>query len=200
MLDSTLRPLIDPGLNQLARVTSKLGITANQITVGGFVLGIITIPLLAMQHYQLALLLIMANRLLDGIDGALARQTFPTDLGAYLDIVFDFIFYSAVVFGFCLAQPDAALAGAFLIFSFIGSGSSFLAFAIIAEKRGISTESQGKKSIYYLSGIAEGFETILVLAAMCLMPMHFSTLAYLFGSICWVSTAARIALAVRAFR
>ena len=198
MLDSTIRPLIDPWLNQLASTIDRKGYRANQVTTGGFILGICTIPVIAIEAYGLALALLLLNHLADGIDGALARLQGPTDLGAYLDIVLDFIVYSAVVFGFCLSQPESAVAGAFLIFSFIGSGTAFLAFAILAEKRGISTEAQGKKSIYYLSGIAEGFETIVVLSLMCLIPEYFS--AEVFGAICWLSTAGRIAQAVRTFR
>jgi hypothetical protein len=114
--------------------------------------------------------------------------------------VLDFIVYSAVVFGFCLAQPTVALYGAFLIFSFVGSGTAFLAFAILAEKRGISTEAQGKKTIYYLSGIAEGFETILALGLMCLIPGQFWLIALVFGLICWLSTAGRIATAVKTLK
>ena len=200
MLDSTIRPLIDPGLQKLAVAISDYGISANQVTVAGFVLGILTIPTIAFEYYWLAFVLLLLNRLFDGIDGALARLQSPTDLGAYLDIVLDFIVYSAVVFGFCLAQPESALAGAFLIFSFIGSGTAFLAFAIMAEKRGMSTEAQGKKSMYYLSGIAEGFETILVLSLMCLLPEYFATLATIFALVCWLSTAGRIGIAVKTFR
>ncbi len=200
MLDSTIRPIIDPGLNKLAELANRAGFSANQITVTGFVLGVATIPALAAQQYTIALTLLLLNRLLDGLDGAVARLEGPTDIGAYLDIVLDFIVYSAVVFGFCLAQPDASLSGAFLIFSFIGSGTAFLAFAVIAEKRGMSTEAQGKKSIYYLSGIAEGFETIVILSLMCLMPEYFSTLAVLFGVVCWISTTGRIAHAVQVFK
>ncbi|MFA0698669.1 CDP-alcohol phosphatidyltransferase family protein, partial [Vibrio sp. 10N.222.49.C9] len=74
----------------------------------------------------------------DGLDGALARRQGITDAGGFLDISLDFLFYSMVPFAFVLANPEAnAIAGAFLIFSFIGTGSSFLAFAVMAGKRGI---------------------------------------------------------------
>ena len=159
-----------------------------------------TVPALWLGAYLAALSLLILNRLADGIDASLARRLGPTDLSAYLDIVLHFIVYSAVVFGFCLRQPEAAVVGAFLIFSFIRSGPSFLAFAILAHKHGITTEAQGQKSIYFLSGIAEGFETIVVLSLMCLIPEYFSTLAVVFGAICWLSTAGRIAQAARTFR
>lgn len=192
MLDSHIRPLIDPVLNQLAKGLDGLGISANQVTLSGFLIGLMILPVIWLELYGLALIILLVNRMFDGLDGALARIQGTTDLGGYLDIVLDFIFYSAVVFAFCLAQPENAIFGAFLIFSFVGTGSAFLAFAIQAEKRGLSTTAQGKKSFYYLGGLAEGFETILVLGLMCIWPTHFWVLALTFGVVCWCSVIGRL--------
>ena len=147
---------------------------------------------LALGAYEAALGLILANRVADGLDGALARHTAVTDLGGFLDTVADFLFYSAVPFAFALAAPERALAAAFLIFSFVGTGVSFLAFAAIAARRAMITERYGVKSIYYLGGLAEGTETILVFAAMAVRPDWFVPLAYGFGMLCWVTTALRV--------
>jgi phosphatidylglycerophosphate synthase len=155
----------------------------------------LAVPLIAFHFYLLALVAILTNRLLDGLDGAVAKQTVATDLGGYLDIVLDFIFYSAVILGFCLAQPDQALYGAFLIFSFVGTGSSFLGFAIFAEKRGISSEIHGSKSLYYLGGLTEGTETILLFILLCIFPGYFGPLALVFGLLCWLTTLSRIQFA-----
>ena len=133
------------------------------------------------------------------MDGAVARTAGTTDRGGFLDIVSDFIVYSAVVFGFALAQPDQALAAAFLIFSFVGTGSSFLAFAVMAERRGLSTDRRGTKSLYYLGGLTEGTETIAVFVAMCLVPQAFGWIAWGFGALCWLTTAVRIIEGWRAF-
>ena len=88
---------------------------------------------------MIALLLILLNRVADGVDGAIARRLGSTDLGGYLDILCDFIFYAAVPLGFALARPENGAAAAFLIFSFVGTGSSFLAYAAIAAKRGLES-------------------------------------------------------------
>lgn len=149
-------------------------------------------PLLALHLYDWAAVCIVFNRILDGLDGAVARASAPTEVGAYLDIVLDFIFYSAVVFGFALAQPENAVYAAFLIFAFIGSGTTFLAFAIFAEKHALSTSAQGSKSIYYLSGIVEGTETFLTLLFMCLLPTYFWIIALVVALLCWVSSLFRI--------
>ena len=139
-----------------------------------------------------AFVLILLNRLCDGLDGAIARATAPTDFGGFLDIVFDFIFYAMIPFGFALYDPANALAACFLIFSFFGTAVSFLAFAVMAERRGLSSQDRGVKSLYYLGGLTEGGETIILLLAMTVTPQWFVYFAYVFGALCWVTTASRI--------
>src|SRR5919108_454400 len=135
------RRLVDPVLEQLATAAQQRSLTANQVTVAGFVCGLAAIAAIALQSYGLGLLLLLGNRLADGVDGALAKRNGPTDLGGYLDIVLDFIIYAGAAFAFALAQPEHAVAAAFLIFSFMGTGSSFLAFAIFAAKRKLDGEA-----------------------------------------------------------
>ncbi|MBJ7539148.1 CDP-alcohol phosphatidyltransferase family protein [Marinomonas transparens] len=193
MLDRFFIKHLKQPLHRVALQLDERGVKANHVTIVGFVLGMLCIPALAQQSYGFALFFIVINRLMDGLDGAVARVQEPTDLGGYLDITLDFIFYSAVIFGFALADSTQnALAASFLIFSFMGTGSSFLAFAIMAEKRKIERLEYGKKSLYFLGGLAEGTETIVFLVVICLIPEHFSLLAYVFGGICWITTATRI--------
>jgi hypothetical protein len=115
-------------------------------------------------------------------------------------VVCDFLLYAAVPFAFAVAEPDRGLAAAFLIFSFVGTGVSFLAFAAVAARRRLSTERYGIKSIYYLGGLAEGTETVLVFILMGLRPDWFGALAYGFGALCWVTTASRVWRAGAALR
>lgn len=199
MFDVSLRPLIDPPLNKVGLWLSKAGISANAVTVSGFLIGLAAPPALYAQRYDIALLLLVVNRLADGLDGAIARHAGVSDFGGYLDIVLDFIFYSAFVFGFALAQPEHALFAAFLILSFIGTGGSFLAYAIIAAKRGECTEAQGKKSFFYLGGLTEGAETIAAFVLMCLFPDWFREIVMIFGVMCWITTISRIWMAKQAF-
>ena len=199
MLDSTLRPLIDPPLNALARALFKRGISANMVTALGFAFALCAFAALGFFSYGIALIFILLSRLMDGLDGPLARQTEATDIGGFFDIVSDFIFYSGVVFFFAVGRPEVALASAFLIFSFMGTASSFLAYAIIASKRDINHERQGKKSFFYVSGIAEGTETILVLVLFCLLPDYFTVIAVIYGVLCWLTTYGRVRQAVHDF-
>jgi phosphatidylglycerophosphate synthase len=200
MLDAAMRRIIDPPLDRVGRRLAAAGASANAVTVAGFAVGLSAIPLLAAEWYGLALVAILANRLADGLDGAVARHTRLTDFGGYLDIVCDFIVYAGVAFGFALARPENAVPAAFLILSFVGTGTSFLAFAILAAKRGLASEARGRKSLYYLGGLTEGTETIAAFAAFCLFPGVFPPLAYVFGALCWLTTAARMAQACRVFR
>ena len=200
MLDARLRLVIDPPLDRLAAGLTRLGIGANAVTVGGFLVGAGTWVALALQEYLWALGLIAANRAADGLDGAIARRAGPTDLGGYLDIALDFVFYAGVPFFFAVGRPEHALPAAFLVFSFVGTGSSFLAFAAVAARRGLTTEVHGPKAIYYLGGLTEGTETIALFAAVCLWPDLFPWFAWGFGALCWVTTATRVGSAVNAFR
>ncbi|AWK82048.1 TPA: CDP-alcohol phosphatidyltransferase family protein [Photobacterium damselae] len=193
MLDRYAIKIIKWPLKTLAALPDKLGISANQVTITGFIIGLFTLPALAFQRYDLALIFIVINRLLDGLDGAIARRQGITDCGGFLDITLDFIFYSLVPFGFVLADPNNnAIAGAFLIYSFIGTGSSFLAFAIMAGKRNIESPVYKQKSLYYIGGLTEGTETIACFVLFCLFPSYFSIIAWIFGALCWVTTATRI--------
>jgi phosphatidylglycerophosphate synthase len=201
MLDARLRPLIDPPLNAIGARLSRFGIGANQVTIAGFVLGIAAATAIAMGHFFAGLVLLLASRLCDGLDGAVARAAGKTDLGGYLDIVLDFGFYGAVPFGFALADPASnAVAAAALILSFYINGASFLAFAAIAEKRRLSNQHGADKSFFFPVGLAEATETLVVFVAMCLWPQAFAWLAYGFAVLTGVTTLARVASAVRAFR
>jgi phosphatidylglycerophosphate synthase len=199
LLDGKLRRLIDPPLDRVGAFLARRGLGANAVTVGGFLFGAGAWVALAFAHYPLALGLILANRLADGLDGAVARHTRATDLGGYLDIVLDFFFYAGVPFFFAVGRPDDALPAAFLVFSFVGTGTSFLAFAVLAARRGLSTTARGRKSIYYLGGLTEGTETIALFVLICLLPDWFAWLAWTFGGLCWLTTLTRLAAAVEAF-
>lgn len=200
MLDAVIRPHIDKSLAGIASRLVALDISANHVTVMGFILGIGAAGLVASQQLWLGLGLFLVSRLFDGLDGAVARQTRLTDLGGYLDITLDFIVYASMVLGFAIADPVRnALPAAFLTASFMAPASTFLAYAIFAAKRGITTEIRGRKSLYYLGGLTEGFETILTICLMCIFPDWFPIFAVVYAMMCWVTGGTRIAAAVQAF-
>lgn len=191
MIDAALQPLQQRLLQLPAQILTHLGIKADQITLFGFLLGLLVVPALAYQAYSLALLFLLLNRFADGLDGAVARLTEPTDRGAFLDISCDFFFYAIFPLGFALADPVNALPAAVLITSFVGTGSSFLAYAAIVAKRGDTAMDFPQKGLYYLGGLTEGFETIILFISMCLFPMFFPQLAYFFAVACAVTAVSR---------
>lgn len=196
MFDARIRPLIDPPLNAAGRWLAARGMTANGMTIAGFVVGMSGAAAVAVGWIGVGLMLILLSRMADGLDGAIARATEKTDFGGFLDIVLDFIFYGSVPLAFAILDPAAnALAAAVLLLSFFANGSTFLAYAIMAERRGSVTTAQGVKSLYYMSGLAEGAETIVFLALFCLFPAWFAALAYGYAALCFLSAAGRIALA-----
>jgi phosphatidylglycerophosphate synthase len=200
MLDSTLRPLIDPPLNAAARVLGAWGISANALTSIGLLAGLAAGGAIAAGAYGAGLALIVVNRLLDGLDGAVARLRGKTDFGGYLDIFADFVFYAAVPAGFALAEPANALPAALLLAGFLLAGTSFLGYAVIAERRGMVSVAQGEKSFYYMAGLAEGTETIVVFVLATLRPAWFPVIAVAYGAICALTGFARVAIARRHFR
>jgi len=199
MLDAVMRKLIDPPLDRAAVLFVRAGVPANAITVAGFILGIAALPFIATGNFIVGLVFILLNRLCDGLDGAVARRTKLTDLGGFLDIALDFVFYASVPFAFALARPEDALAAAFLLFAFMAPAATFLAFAALAGKHGVRTERRGRKSLYYLGGLSEGTETLLAFVLMCLFPGWFEAVCYVYGVMCFITGGTRIAEAIETF-
>ncbi len=168
-------------------------VTANQVSIAGYCLGLLSVLALATGFFIIALFLLALNRLADGVDGELARLYQPTDAGAFLDICLDFTFYALFPIGFALYDPQAyALATAVLVTSFVGTSVSFLAFDSFARQRQLDHPEFGYKGFYYLNGLAEGTETVVFFALMCLLPSYYSVIAYVFAGVCLLTAINRI--------
>ena len=201
MLDGVMRPMIDPALNRWGKKLAARGWSADAMTLVGLAIGLASATMIAVGlPGWLALFPLIFSRLADGLDGAIARATRRSDFGGYLDIVCDFLFYGAVPLAFALRDPGGnAMAAAFLLLSFYVNGASFLGYAVLAEKRGMSSDSRGLKSLYFTAGLLEGTETILFFAVICLWPDWFASLAWGFGALCFVTATSRVMLARRVF-
>ena len=193
MLDRHVRPFIDPPLNAFGRRVAAAGLSANAVTTMGLMLGLAAAICVAVGAYGAALALILASRLADGLDGAVARATRASDFGGYYDILADFVFYAAVPMGFIWADPGAhGLAGGALLAAFYVNAASFLGYAILAEKHRLSTSANGRKSWYHAGGLLEGTETIAFFAAFCLWPALFPALAWVFAALCLITATGRM--------
>jgi phosphatidylglycerophosphate synthase len=199
VLDPLLRRWIDPPLNRAGVWLARRDFSANAVTLAGLAIGLTAVPLLAAGRYEAALVVILLNRLIDGLDGAIARHNGITAFGGYLDIVCDMAFYAAVPLGFALARPGNALWAALLLASFVCTAASFLGRAVMASQRGDADDgARGAKSFFYAAGIIEGSETILAFVLFCLLPSGFPWLAGLFAALCFWTAAARLLDAYRA--
>lgn len=200
MLDRYAALFIRPAVQRLADPLARAGVTANQLTLAGFVIGLIAAVLIAAHAYFLALAAILVSRACDALDGAVARRSSATDRGGFLDITLDFLFYASIPLAFALADPARnALAAAVLLASFVGTASSFLAFAAVAARRGMLSTAYPDKSLYFLGGLTEATETLALFVAMCLWPAHFALLAYGFSVACAVTIASRLWWGWKAF-
>jgi phosphatidylglycerophosphate synthase len=201
MLDGPMRRLIDPVLDGWGMRLAARGWSANRVTLVGLALGLAAALVLALGGPGWgAMVPLLASRLADGLDGAVARATRKTDFGGFLDILCDFVFYGAVVLAFVLRDPAAnAVAGAVLLLSFYANGSSFLAYAILAAKRGLETTDQGEKSLYFSPGLLGGTETIGFFVLLCLWPAWFAPLAWIFATLCFYTCISRVWLAWKVF-
>jgi phosphatidylglycerophosphate synthase len=200
MLDGWARQRLDPLLDALGRRLDATGISANAVTLAGCAIGLGAALAISAGWFWLGLVLIGISRLGDGVDGAIAKINGKTDLGGYLDIVLDFVFYGAIPLGFVVFDPSAnGLAGAALLFAFYVNGSSFLAYAVMAERRKLFGDARGPKSLFFTTGLAEASETIFVFVAFCLFPGWFSQIAWVFAALTLYTALSRIVLAWRTF-
>jgi len=200
MLDTVTRPLINRPLNSAGRFLARRGVGANAVTLTGLVIGLLAALAVGIGYFALAFALIVVNRVIDGLDGAVARASTPTDRGGYLDIVVDYVFYASIPFAFAVIDPaHNAIPAAALLAGFCLTCSSFLTFATIAAKRGLETETHGKKSFFYSTGLVEGTETIAFFLAMTAMPHWFPVLAWVFAALCVLTAIQRSVLAMKLF-
>ena len=200
MLDGWARRRLDPPLDIIGARLAAAGVSANAVTIGACAVGLAAAAAIALGQFWLGLLLLVASRLGDGLDGAVAKVSGRTDLGGYLDIVLDFAFYGMIPLAFVILDPAAnGIPGALLIAVFYANGASFLAYAAIAEKRGLAGNARGPKSLFFTTGLVEATETIAVFVAFCLFPDWFAILAYAFAALTAYTALSRVVLAWRQF-
>ena len=200
MLDRYAIAALTPALRAGARWLVRAGVGADAVSWAGFGIGLGAAAAITQQRYGLGLALLLASRVADGLDGAVARLTTPTDRGAFLDIALDFIFYASIPLAFALADPASnALPAAVLLAAFVGTASGFLAYAVLAERHGMTSADYPAKGLYYLGGLTEATETIACFAVMCLWPEHFAWWAYGFAALCGLTIVTRLAAGWRSF-
>ena len=192
MFDRRWQPVLQAAYRKPAKGLARIGVSADALTLAGGALGLASAACVGWHAFGVALALFLVSRILDGLDGAVARLVGRTDRGAFLDIALDLVVYASIPLGFAFANPaQNALAAGVLLFGFMGTATSFLAFAAVAGRRGVVADAFPNKGIHYLGGVTEGGETIGFFAVMCLWPGWFAWLAWLFAALCLVTTVTR---------
>lgn len=198
MLDARVRALYGPGIDRLAERVARTGISASAVTAAGLAAGVATCVAVALEHWPLALLLWLVNRALDGLDGAVARRAQPTDLGGMLDFLADFVVYGGFVVGVSIAIPDARVACTALLAAYLLNNVALLSFASLIEKRRLALGDE--RSLRFTTGLTEGTETVIAYTAICVLPAHAGTIAWIFAALVLVTVGQRVALAERTLR
>ena len=198
MLDPCARRVLAPTLDGLARRIADAGVPPLALTGAGWLAGVAGCVAVASQNWLLGLLLWLVNRLLDGLDGPVARRRGATELGGFLDIVADFSIYSGFVVAVAVAVPDARLACVALLSAYYISGTAFLALSSLLERR--STGDRDERSLRFVGGLAEGTETVIVYVLFCLFPANAAPIAWVFTVAVAITAVQRVVQGVRVLR
>ncbi len=199
MFDVALRRLVDPALIRIAGWVARTRISANLLTISGAGLALGGAFFITQLNFTAVLGFILLNRIVDGLDGAVARNNGPTEFGGYLDTICDYIFYLSIPIAFGLTSPINQIPALLLIASFTLTAVSFLAFAAIAARQTSGNGAHGPKAFIYSTGLMEGGETIAFFVLFCLFPGFFPTLAVVFAALCLLTVVQRFILAAKSF-
>lgn len=205
MLDTSLRRLYAPRLAVLARVLHRNGVGPTQVTAVGFILGLAAAGAAGLAWWPVALVLWLASRVADGLDGMVARLDAPSASGGFFDIVADFSVYAAFVVGVAIAEPTARLAAAVLLSTYYVSGAAFLAWSSLqasddTHRPRSSMQLEDERSIRFVGGLAEGFETVVAYCIVCLIPSRSATVFWVFAAMVAVTAAQRVLFAATHLR
>jgi phosphatidylserine synthase len=198
MLDTAIRARIAPGVDTIAGGLDRRGVTPGALTATGLLLGAGACAAAAFGRWEWALILWLANRALDGLDGAVARRHGPTDLGGMLDFLADFVVYGGFVVAVAIAEPGARVACTVLLAAYLLNNVALLSFASLIEKRRLVFGDE--RSLRFTSGLTEGTETIIAYVMFCLLHEHAAAVAWAFATMVMVTVGQRVALAVRTLR
>lgn len=191
MLDEKLRQGAKPFYRPLAIGLARRGVTGNALTGVSLGIGLLCLVAIALGLNALGLVLWLVNRLLDGLDGEVARlRGETTEFGAFVDIVADFLMYGGFLVALAIQHPDTRLSLAVLFFAYYLNGSIFLALSGMLQRIGIERETE--RGLHFRRSLTEGFETIIAGVLFLTFPHHVSLVAWIFAAMVFVSSAQRL--------
>jgi phosphatidylglycerophosphate synthase len=190
MLDAALQRLLSGPVDRLAAMLQRAGIGPNSITLVGFVFGLLAAGATGATLYLVALIFLTLHRVADLLDGAVARRSNASALGAFLDLSLGYIIFGIVAFAFVLARQQNGLAGTFLILGLLADAVTAMGV------RAFAVPSLPKRGPLPRSLIITGpTASYILFVIMMLVPWSFGFLPYFYGVLCFITAGARIAAA-----
>lgn len=203
VLDPLLRPVKDRALLPLAKALAGVG--PGTVTAVAFAFGVAAAAAAWRGGLRLAAALWLANRVLDGLDGAVARvYGKSSDLGGFLDLVADFAVYAAIPLALAFrpgADPALPGAAAFLLGVFYVNAAAWMVPSALLERRGRGPNERGEAtSVVIPEGLISGAETVLFYTLFFLLPDHQVLLFLVMAALTAITVAQRVVWATSKFR
>lgn len=195
MLDARVRAAMSPVTERAGARLAAAGVRPLALTGTAWLAGVGACIAAGAGAWHLALVLWLANRVLDGLDGAVARAVGVTERGGFLDLMADFSIYAGFVVGVAVAVPSAQLACLVLLSTYYVSGAAFLALSSLLERR--RHRFGDERSLRFVGGLAEGTETAIAYVLFTVFPQQAATIAWVFAAAVAVTAVQRIFFGVR---
>ncbi len=164
MIDTNLRKHVQTSFDSFAKTVQLHKVHPNVITTASLIVGLGSFASLSMGRPLPALVLLWVSGSLDVLDGTVARLSEKSSkLGAFLDLVFDRVVESALIFGFYFFMPQFSI---FYFLFYIGMIFNFSTFMVA----GALFPNDGRKSMHYDVGLVERTESFITFSLMMLFP------------------------------
>ncbi|HAR91252.1 MAG TPA: hypothetical protein DHV53_02930 [Gammaproteobacteria bacterium] len=194
MIDNSFRELLPRYVDPLVRLLNRIGLTPNQVTCLGLAIALGAAWLVVQENFLAALVVWWLSRLLDALDGIYARQfNKASDFGAFLDIQFDMLAYSAMVLAFSSVWPEYNTQWLLMLFCYVLCISGALGLGGFENKRGL--EDSSGRGLRLATGLAEGGETGIAYSMFLLFPAWLAVTTWIWLAVLAVTILARLLLA-----
>jgi archaetidylinositol phosphate synthase len=191
MLDTHARRFVEPIIGWLARRLKTAGFSANVVTVAGMLIGLFAAICVAAGWPWLGIAALWMSGLLDAVDGALARMTRPSPLGAIMDVTFDRVVELSIVVALAWRHPEVRFLLVVLAGTIAVAMSLFLSIAAALRNSSV-------KSFHYAPGLGERTEAFICLSLMIAEADHLASWTWLFIGVIVYTMVQRLRHAARA--
>lgn len=198
MVDLRLRRATAPLVDWIGRRLARYGVSANVLTVTGWLSGVGACVAILGHAWSFALAGWILNRGFDALDGAVARAGHCSDLGGFLDLIADFSIYGGVILALAVATPGSRVAMLALFLAYYVSAVALLSIASLLDKAG--QRAGDERSLRLAGGLAEGAETFVVYCAFLLLPSDITPIAWGFTVAVGITAIQRIRVGVHILR